>query len=372
LVEAWKRDKLLPINGRTITLAQHTYNGLSPEAAQSACQSVVADKPFLVGGSSLRTTALGSPGQCLTQQNHMLTVDGAVIGTQAFLKSVAPLAWQLQPTADTDYSNWPTWLNGHGLLKGKTVCMYSPDDSVIPGEQEVLDTSFRAHLHQLGYKLTLDLTYGTAQSDAVAVSRFRQSNCTVALILGALTEPSGFQNAAEQQGYRPAYPIAEITVETDDSVAAISYNAAAENGNFAMKTAFWSWSKRSPATPKDNPEAAYCLKAYSTYEKKTLDVYDNDAEIQYTLQMCSILEVARQAIINAGPVLTQNSFVAGMEKIHGMGTSSQRSVTFGRNKHAGADFFTDMRFDSNRHQPSNNLWGVISGYRRWYLGDYGS
>src|SRR5207248_6840886 len=130
----------------------------------------------------------------------------------------------------------------------------------------------------LGYSLKVDITYGSAPNDGVAVAKFRSGGCTVALVMGGLlTEPSGFQNIAEQQGYRPKYPIAETSAEMNEAVADVTYNANAEDGNIGMKTEFFNWSSRRPPVPVDNAAAQYCLNAYQSYEHRALDVYDNTA-----------------------------------------------------------------------------------------------
>ena len=86
--------------------------------------------------------------------------------------------------------------------------------------------------------------------------------------------------------------------------------------------------QRKPATPANNPTAAYCLNAYMAYTGRTLDVYDNDSEIRYVLDMCAPLEVIRQAMVAAGPNLTDKTFIQGLYSIKGMQTSEWPSVSF--------------------------------------------
>ena len=57
------------------------------------------------------------------------------------------------------------------------------------------------------------------------MQQFRTNGVTVAIIPWALTEPSGFQNAAEAQGYRPKYPIADSLspVDTQNQISKFSF-----------------------------------------------------------------------------------------------------------------------------------------------------
>src|SRR5262245_58311979 len=116
--------------------------------------------------------------------------------------------------------------------------MYSPADSTTASIQDALTKNFRPGCPQTRYKLAVDMTYDLAQSassDSVAVQRFIAAGVTVALIFGALIEPSGFQQRAEALRYRPKYPIAETSSETTDAVADVGYNAAAQDGNYGMR-----------------------------------------------------------------------------------------------------------------------------------------
>ena len=75
-----------------------------------------------------------------------------------------------------------------------------------------------------------------------------------------------------------------------------------------------------------NPAAQYCVDAYQSYTKRTLDTFDNDAEIRYLLEVCSALTIVRKAIELAGPNLTEQTFLQGMYSLHGLQTGSWPSV----------------------------------------------
>jgi hypothetical protein len=292
---------------------------------------------------------------------------------QSALEQAGTLEWQVGPTPDTVWANFPVFLDKQSLLKNQVLCMDSPDDSVTAGVQEDLNASFRAELRKLGYRLEVDITYGSAPNDGVAVEQFRTKGCTVALIMGfSLTEPSGFQSVAEQQGYRPKYPIAESSSEMNDGVADVTYNATAEDGNIGFKAEFAQWTSRQPPVAAGNAAANYCLSAFQAYEHHSLDLYNDYAVVVNALESCAPLEVARQAIANAGPDLTWNSFVAGMERISNMQTSDYFSVSFGPAKQAGSNEWAPAQFNKNRWQPEDTFWGIRGPWTPMFLGSFGA
>jgi hypothetical protein len=365
LVEAWRRDKVLPIYGRDFEIVNRKYNILSAEDARNACvQLAQQDKPFAVGGVSMRTFA-----PCLAREFKLMTIDGQQAGYESDLRSMAPRLYQIQPTADRVWRNFPVWADKQNLLKGQVLGMYSPSDSAqgAAGIQEALSGSFRAMLTKLGYKLAVDMQYETVNSDPVAVQRFRAAGVTVAFVFGLLTEPNGFQSAAEKIGYRPKYPIAEVQNETTDAVADVTYNPDAQDGNLAMKTQFFDFAARRPAKPLNNAKAEYCLRAYEAYTHRTIDAYDNDAEIHYMLEICSVLDVMREAMVKAGPNLTEQSFLQGLYQVRGMQTAYELSVTYGPSKFGGGDLFATARFNKGRVQPSNDYFGNVTGWGPYFV-----
>lgn len=358
LLAAWRRDGKLPIYGRDLEVTTRSFELLSAEAARNSCvQAVQVDKPFAVISGIGQFT-----GDCVAREFKKLYISGQSVGDDDLLRS-APRIVQVYPTRSKVWRNYVEWLDRKGLLKGQVLGMYSPADSSTTSVQDSLTKSFRQELAAKGYKLAVDMTYDLAQSastDTVAVQRFMGERVTVALIFGALTEPSGFQNRAEALGYRPKYPVAETGNETTDAVADVGYNAEAQNRNLGLKTERWEWAARRPATPAGNETAAYCLKAYQDFYKRQLDVFDHDAEIHTIQHDCSVLEVLRQALINAGPNLTERSFFEGLYKIKNFETSDIARVSYAPGKHAGSDVFADTEFRKERFPASNNYWGTTS------------
>jgi hypothetical protein len=200
------------------------------------------------------------------------------------------------------------------------------------------------------------------------VQRFRAAGVTVALVLGGfLTEPAGFQQQAEAQGYRPKYPIAQAFVEMVDPVADVAYNLDAQDGNIGLRTQSWEWTQRKPARFANNATAQYCIDAYSKKTGQELDVYEHDAQLNQLLSACAALEVARQAIVNAGPNLTQETFLRGLYQIRNMETSECPTSSFGPGKYSGQDSFAMAQFKKARWQPENNLWHTVTPWRPWFV-----
>ena len=365
LFRLWHKEGKLPIYGRDFTATYQDINDFDMTAGTSQCEALLAQNPFVT------MTAVGASGaqSCLTEQHHALMVDAAGgVDTAQVLRS-RPYFWELSPSIETIQVNYADWANQVGLLKGHVIGVYSPSDAsqfaYSANEQEDLQATFFNQLHQLGYGVKVDYQYqneGTSD-DSVAVQKMATQGVTTVFIFGNLTEPSGFQNQAEQIGYHPKYPIAdEGGFNFDDALADVEYNAGAEDGNMLFGNRWWNWSTRKPATPADNPAATECLTAYETQTGTTLDVYSNDSQVRYILDECADLQVIRQAIANAGPDLTQTSFAAGMFNIHGMDTAEFQSVTFHPDKLFGDDTWQSAQFSKSRWQPSNDYIKMLGPY----------
>jgi len=365
LFALWHKEGKLPIYGRDFNPEFEDVGDLDSSDDASACDALVAEHPLVI------LTAAGADGadNCFTEQDHILLVDGAGgIQEEQVLQSF-PYFWELSPNIETIQVGFAQWANQMGLLKGQVIGVYSPNDAsdfaYATNEQQDLEATFFAELKQLGYHVTEDYEYNEegASDDPIAAAKMKAEGVTTLFIFGDLTEPSGFQNQAEQIEYNPKYPITDEGGQNfDDSLADVEYNANAENGNYLYANRWWNWSARDPATPADNPAAVECLTAFENAAHATLDVYNDDAKIHYILDECADLQVIRQAIVNAGPHLTQATFNAGMAQIQNMQTGEFSSITFGPHRYFGDNDWQSALFNRNRWQPSDDYVKTLGPY----------
>jgi hypothetical protein len=366
LIALWHKQGKLPVDGRNIVPVFASANDLDATGVtvQSACEQLGGQAPFV----ALTGFSIGG-GDCLGQTYHVFSFDasaGASLGSHG--KSY-PYFWEVGPSLEQSLVSWASWANAQGLLKGHVLGLYAPNDQADSGFQELLGATFIPRLQQLGYHLAVDYAYGqnSSSDDPIAVQKMKAAGVNVVFVFGSLTEPSGFQNDAQQLGFDPTYP----TVDAGDgafadSLADVAYNSNAENGDLGLGSRWWDWSSRNPATPAGNPAAADCVNAYEQQTGTTLDVYNDDAILRYILDECADMQVILQGLENAGPDLTSQTFVHGMDQIQNMQTAEYESVSFTNGPGTeGDNTWQTAQFNAGRSQPSNDLWAMTGPYGNW-------
>lgn len=371
LIKAWLRDGKLPVHGRTIEPVFRRVGVLATEQRRAACVDMAQRvKPFVVVPVWIGPDVT----ECLAREFGMLTVDGQLGGDEQLLAR-SPNMYFVGFPAERMIRNYVHWAHEKGLFKGQTLGLYTVN---VPSIQETLNRSLRPELKRLGYELKVDMARQGDQTDAVAVQRFQSAGVTTVIFglavslsdiagaVGYIGASQGFQAQAEAQGYRPKYPIWDFGVAMEDAVADILWKPEQMDGNFAFSPAWYDFAQRRPATPRNNETAKYCYKSYQEFTGKPLDTYDNTAEVQYVNGACAVVEVLRQAFDNAGPNLTKETFVAGLNEISGFETTRYPSVTFGPNRRAGADMWTTFQFRKDRWPDTNLVWGPVEGFRPFW------
>lgn len=364
LLEAWRRDKLLPVHGRDIEAVQVKFDGTSAEQERAACVRIAQQiKPFVVVADNA-----GNGPECPAGEFGLVTMQAQPTTDEPGLQRLGARYFGAGPTIDRVFRNFAEWSHRNGFLKDQVLGMFSPADERLQG---AVQRSLRPTLKRLGYTLKTDFVSSGQQDEAVAVQRFRTAGVTLVLIpVGTIGSPIGLQSAAQAQSYHPKYltPEGGSGYEMTDAVVDTAWNTDAMNGQFGMKTKFWDWQVRKPATPAGNERASYCLRSVQQYLKKELDVFDNDAQLEYTLQRCTSLELIREAMVRAGPNFTQQAFIAAMESIKAYQTSKYLSVSFGPGlRHSGGDLFANATFKKARQQPENNYWQRSGPWSKFFV-----
>ena len=366
LIALWNKQGKLPVYGRNLVPYFAEANDLDATGVsfQSACEQLGGDKVFAA------VTGFGIGGNdCLGQTYHIFDYDSSGQASLGTDKANGNYFWEVGADLEQSLTAWADWANMEGLLKGHTLGLFAPNDEADSGFQELLNATFITQLAKLGYHLAVDYAYGTssASDDPVAVEKMKAAGVNVVFVFGSLTEPAGFQNQANQLGFHPTYPIVDAGDNAfDDSLASVSYNANDENGDLGLGERYWAWSSRSPAVPSGNQAAADCINAYEQQTGTTLDVYNNDSYIRYILDECSSMDVILQALEITGPDLTSQHYVSAMEQIRNLQTAEYESVSFTNGPQTSGDnLWQSEQFNTNRWQPSNNLWGPIGAWGTW-------
>ena len=359
LVAAARASGLLPLNGRDIKMTFQITRVTSPESNRNACVAMAQQvKPFAV----IIGPGVDVAGACLAQEFKIPVIHAGGTANESFLRQVYPYWIEVGQTPNRLLRNYAHWADANGLLKGKKIGIYAPETDV--GYEWAVD--FKRELAKLGVTPAAEVrasgTQGlgsTAASDAVAVQRFRAAGVDVAFLLTAML---GFQTSAQAQAYRPAYPMVDTGYNFTDAVTDILMSPDATDGNLGYGPKFWSWSKRKPATARGNAAAQACIDAYSSYAKRTLDVFDNDAEIRYIFDVCSSTQILLQGLQGAGPNLTEASFVNAINRLGVVQTALYTHTTFGPGRVGAGDVAATFKFSKARWQPENNYWQAKSDW----------
>lgn len=371
LIRAWTRDGLLPVNGRTIKPFNRII-GLTADQQRSACTYFAQEvKPFLVVAGA----GTGGTGVCAASEYKIPVVDAYGGYKDTTLKQNYPLIHIVAPSASRILRNLVSWAEENGMLRGQTIGMYSYDDAVNANaafgvenivDQASLTKDFRQLLAQKGYKLAVDFVANQGQ-EAAGVLRMKTANVTSAFVFSGMAD---FQQQSREQGFRPKFPVADLGYSLGEAVASSGFDPETMNGQIAMavRQEPKSWAARKPATPDGtNKTFSYCLKAYTDFTKRTLDTFSNGSELSLMADICAALEVVRAALQAAGPNLTVERFIAGIQTIKNMETSEYPSVSFGPGRYAGSDSIATFKYNKDRWQPSNDLFRIVTPWRPMYV-----
>src|SRR5207253_6791872 len=120
LREGWKRQGLIPINGRDVRLVFEKYNVTDLQDQHRACIALINDdKAFAVVGVAY--FAVGA--DCVAREFHtpLLTSDGV---PDSAMTRGAPYLFSLGMSEGRLLRNLVHWADARGALKGKKIGVY--------------------------------------------------------------------------------------------------------------------------------------------------------------------------------------------------------------------------------------------------------
>ena len=267
------------------------------------------------------------------------------------MQAAAPNYFSLSMTLDTTGRNLVRFAKARGLLDGKKVGLYWGDDN---GSASVLAKATKAELQKLGVSLAAEQStpvVNRAQGantqptpdDQLAVRRFQQAGVQVAFLFN--TQPR-FMGAAQQQGYKAQYMNTDLDVGASDT-AVSSYPADQADGLLG----FTGTRRNEAKLGRLSPKAQQCLDDYDTATGDKIDPIVRESEWGSLAILCDVVYTAIEGLKQAGPTLTQPSFIVGLERIRGLQLAMQGVTSFGPGRHAGGDGYRTL------------LWRKDGGYR---------
>ena len=324
MIDGWRRDGLLPVNGRDIDLKFRTYNVLNTDEQRAACRGAVSDdKAFAVVGVAYFEIG----GECVAREfrTPLITSDGP--NEDIFARS-HPMLFSLSASKSRHLRNFVNWAHHRGTLQGKKIGIYYLDDGVT---QDLMNKTIRAELSRLGYGIAAE--HSTTQSlggpqDAVAVQRFRSAGVDLALLF---TSKAGFLQAANAQGYKPLYLESDYEFGTSDTTTS-NYPADAFDGTLGMT------GRRVGETPAGVALGADGDACIANFEQATGKKTTPETAVwSYILMGCDEGKVLLHGLQAAGRNLTHESWIAGVETMSNVPLTRYAPVTFTPDKHDGGE-----------------------------------
>ena len=330
LIDGWRRQKLLPVAGRDITLKFQSFNVTDLQDQNRACRALINDdKVFAVIGVAY--FQVGSDCVAREFRTPLISADGP---TESVFARAAPFLFSLGMSENRMHRNLVHWADQRGVLKGHKLGVYYLDDAP---SHEIVEQALEPELAKLGYKVAAkvatDQSLGGPQ-DAVAVQRFRQAGVDVALLL---TSKAGFQQQAQAQAYKPTYIESDHDFGTSD-VTTSTYPASQWTNTYGMT------GRRigeSAAGEKLNADQEACVQNYERFSGAKVArpgrTGHESAEFSYILTDCDEGKILLTGLKAAGSALSPASLVAGIETMRNVPMLRYAAATFTHDKHHGGE-----------------------------------
>lgn len=353
-VDKFRKAGQLPVCGRDLQLVFHRY-GLDEASQRAACVDLATDKKVFAA------TGWGIPlaGECLAREFQTPVLGSVYPIDEETIKRSWPYFFYTNMANGRVLRNFPHWAHAGGYLKDKKLGLFYRDDPTVKAQ---VDRNFKPNLQQLGYSLAAEGVQGGDQtSTAVAVQRFQAAGAQVIFIMA---EHDGFSQAAETQGYRPQYLVAEYegTGHTADGVVA-GYLPSQWHGARAMT--YYRRAEQGKAGQQPVPAAGKeCVDDWARWSgEPPPNKQDAAGSIQWDAMQhpCDQMRALIKALHAAGGNLTSQSLVQGLETVRAQPSGEMADISFSPTKHDGPDLFKTLNFNQQcicwqHHSPFRPAW----------------
>jgi hypothetical protein len=332
VLDGWKRQGLLPVNGRTIQFSFSSYSVTDTSQQRASCDALIDDAKVFAVVSPQFFYQVGADCVAREHRTPLLTSDGP---RNVVYQRGAPFLYTAMLSATDSLTNMVYWAQAKGLLKGHRIGVYYASD---PDTKALVDESIRAPLAKLGYRIAAEYTTADANGgpeDALAVQRFRASGVDLVIML---TSELGFTQQASVQGYHPHYIGSDYNGYT-------TYLGAADlppdefDGALGVTNTDRGMSEAGLPSPD---LAKQCVANYDRATGENVTVPGNGqhetAKYVYILFACDEGDLLLRALRAAGTGLTPQTFVAALQQEHGVPMASFPDVTFGPGVYEGVKF----------------------------------
>ena len=328
VLQAWRREGILPINGIDLEFVYAKFNNLSPEDQLGACTSLAEDEDVFAVITS-RDFQVGS--QCLAERYGIPVIDSSGLPRSAYARS-APWLFTVRADESQVLESFAAWATEKGALDGKRIGIYWDTRS-----QEAVD-AFKAALVELGHEIASDLPsdgegIGSPQ-DQIVIQRFVADSVDLAILLVGTSSVTNFLASAEQQGYQPDLLFPEWANQLTD-VSTASFPQALVDGVEAMPM---SRLGEIAAGFELNPQAVTCIENFESFSGEEVALESPESgETGQSLFTCDLMSILLEGLRNAGDDPTPESFVASLEMIENFPLAAWGNLSFSADDHAGVD-----------------------------------
>ncbi|CAN5432888.1 hypothetical protein BH10ACT2_BH10ACT2_07690 [soil metagenome] len=335
VLQAWRRDGVLPLNGIDVEFVYVKFNQLSSEDQLGACTHLAQDEGVFAVIAS-RDFQVGS--QCLAERYGIPVIDSSGMARSDYQRG-APWLFTVRADQSQVMETFVAWANKQGAFDGKRIGLYWDTRS------EEAHDAFKAALADIGVEITSDLPsdgegIGSPQ-DQIVVQRFVADGANLAILMVGTSSVTNFLASAEQQGYSPSLLFPEWANQLQD-VSTQSFPQGLVDGAEAMTM---SRVGEVAAGLDLNPQAVTCVDNYESFSGEDVALVSPESgETGQTLFTCDLMSLLLEGLRNAGENPTRESFVAALEKITDFPLAAWGDVTFSPDDHAGVDQVRTIRW----------------------------
>lgn len=337
VVEAWRQDGLLPVNGVDVELVMRSFNPIDDTDKQAVCQAFAQEDEVDV---VLAGRVFGAGAECLGDRFDIPVISSD--NAQASVYERVPRLFTLRVDESATARDFVIWADGEGLFDDHTIGLFWDVGS------EPAVEALKAELSDAGHEIASEVETGGqgigSEQDQVAVERFRTDGVDLALMMVGGTNVTNFMTAAEEQGFRPDYLDWDFSEHMSDTASAgrppeqvdgMRGLALSRIGDFA--------------TENVAPESEECIANYEEFSGETLArTGAQTSEQSNILIFCSLGQVFMEALTAASEEgeVTPESFVEALEGIEDLPTAYYENITYGPDDHGGAESHRPVSFDA--------------------------
>lgn len=328
ILKELRAEGRLPVHGRDIKPIYSKYNILSADEQRATCETFGIDNTVF---AVVAIHDFGPGNECTAREFKLptFTTDG---NTEAAYARSAPNMFTLQMSADRMFRNFVAWAARDGLLTNKRIGIYYPSD---PEAAQSVKNSIIKPIKDRGYNLvsevqTADPATG-GPSDSVAVQRFQSDRVDTAILMVSAIAKTNFFNQAQTQGYKPRYLENDAGFSTTDTATG-TYPKDHFDGTPAFTGMRFGENNSGVA---ESAQAQWCRAAIKKQSGNDIPRNGRDAEYIAANQACDEIMVVLHGLEQAGPNLTRDGFIRGIETIRNMPAGIHGNLTFTPQRHDG-------------------------------------